>query len=101
MVSDWYCLDSYLFIYFIPASSIVPLTLITHHTLATLTNGFLDALNELRECAPIAVAPAIAKLIHTRISTVSAFLQQFHLNHHREFDHVGLSKLLFIDLYWI
>lgn len=43
-----------------------PYALMEHAPLAIFTNGMLAAFNELRHCAPLSIAPAIANLLQVR-----------------------------------
>lgn len=54
-----------------PASP--PYALMEHAPLAILTNGMLAAFNELRHCAPLSLAPAIASLL--QVGTMLCTLQ--------------------------
>ena len=70
-------------------AAIVPLALVSHQLLALLTNSYLDAFNELRECAPIAVASDIALCLKTALAAVAKHIQEFHGANSRTFDAVS------------
>lgn len=56
----------------------VPLILTSHGTLAQLANGFLLALNELRECAPLAVAYDVAEMLQARLVETGTSLAKYY-----------------------
>lgn len=58
-----------------------PPTLMDHAPLAIFTNGVLAAFNELRHCAPLSLAPAVASLLQVGHSPV-LLLRQLHLALH-------------------
>ena len=74
----------------------VPLTLIAHQPLAALTNGFLEAFNELRECAPLGIATPIASCIHACFLSLTKCFLSFHAKQHRLFDSVLICIAGFI-----
>jgi hypothetical protein len=69
--------------------ALVPLTLISHHVLAVLTNAYLDAFNELRECAALSLAVPLATHLHSALVVIAGVLSTFHQRHHRTFDQVS------------
>mmetsp|Transcript_22102 Transcript_22102/g.66350 ORF Transcript_22102/g.66350 Transcript_22102/m.66350 type:complete len:292 (+) Transcript_22102:1014-1889(+) len=65
---------------------IAPLSLMAFPILARLTNNLLAALNDLRECAPLAVGPAVATALSTTLTAVSGQLSDYHALHRETFD---------------
>jgi hypothetical protein len=57
---------------------IVPLSLMTHTPLANFTNDLLAAFNDLRECAPIAIADTVGQQLHDSLLAASQLLRKYH-----------------------
>ena len=62
----------------IPAGRAASLRLMAHPPLAQLTNAVLAAANELRECAPVAVAPALVAATEEVLRATAGTLARFH-----------------------
>lgn len=65
---------------------IAPLSLMTFPILARLTNNLLAALNDLRECAPLAVGQTVATSLSKALVAVSIQLADYHTLHRETFD---------------
>ena len=65
---------------------IVPLSLMSHPLLATLANDMLGAFNDLRECAPLAIAGTVATAVNDGLAQVATALVGFHGDHAHHFD---------------
>ena len=70
-------------------SVIVPLSLMSHPILAALTNAFVSAFNELRDCAPLTVAKDLALKMKSELRLLSESLQKQHKELSHAFDQVG------------
>jgi hypothetical protein len=68
------------------SAPIAPLSLMAFPILARLTNNLLSALNDLRECAPLAVGPAVARSLSDALVAVSERLADYHALHRDTFD---------------
>eukprot|EP00041_Stephanoeca_diplocostata_P019266 m.412903 g.412903 ORF g.412903 m.412903 type:complete len:667 (-) comp21259_c0_seq1:106-2106(-) len=60
---------------------IAPLSLMAHPVLATLTNSLLAALNDLRECAPLAIAADVARHLSASLVAVAGHLRTYFESH--------------------
>lgn len=69
-------------------SVLVPLSLMSHPILAVLANAYLVAFNDLRECAPLAVADTIALALRDQLSGIVVALVAYHKRSHPSFDQV-------------
>eukprot|EP00038_Savillea_parva_P015134 m.13208 g.13208 ORF g.13208 m.13208 type:complete len:614 (-) comp3018_c0_seq1:27-1868(-) len=65
---------------------IAPLRLMAYPILARLTNNLLAALNDLRECAPLAVGANVAASLNSALVAVSTHLADYHAVHRETFD---------------
>ena len=54
-----------------------PYTLMDHAPLATLTNGLLGAMNELRHCAPLALAAPCAQALQDGLARAAAAMADY------------------------
>jgi hypothetical protein len=54
-----------------------PWTLLDYPPIATLTNGYLTALNELRSCAPISIQKTLANYLSASLVTVGNHLLNY------------------------
>lgn len=66
--------------------SVAPLRLMSHPQLAVLTNAYLSAFNELRECAPLAIAVAVAACFEENMRAASDFLRKYFQEQSPTFD---------------
>ena len=57
---------------------IVPLSLMTHPPLAAFTNDLLVAFNDLRECAPVAIADDVGATLHGSLAKAGALLRKYY-----------------------
>lgn len=65
---------------------IAPLSLMAFPILARLTNNLLSALNDLRECAPLAVGHTVAASLSSMLVSVSTQLADYYAVHRETFD---------------
>lgn len=83
---------------------IAPLSLMAYPILARLTNNLLSALNELRECAPLAIGTTVAKALCQCLESVASQLADYHAIHRETFDNrdkknfVGLTHMFIESL---
>ncbi|XP_050321296.1 conserved oligomeric Golgi complex subunit 8 [Bactrocera neohumeralis] len=62
-----------------------PETLLDFHPLASLCNGYLNALNELRLCAPIALANDVTRALQTSLEFVATKVLSFYRQEQQAF----------------
>lgn len=77
----------------------IPLSLMGHSLLAVLTNGFISALNEIRECAPLKITAKAAASTTECLQSVAVALGDHHQRFSLSFDQVsvcGCGKTSFL-----
>lgn len=78
---------------------IAPLSLMAHPILAKLTNSYITALNDLRECAPLEIGHDVGECMAKSVLNISISLQGFYETHLNTMDQKeinifkGLCKL--------
>ena len=55
-----------------------PHTLLDYPPLATLTNALVQAFNDLRQCAPLAVGPEVAQELKRLLESTVHDIQEYH-----------------------
>lgn len=73
-----------------------PETLLDFHPLATLCNNYLITLNELRLCAPIALADDITKILQSSFELISRNILSFYRQEQQAF--TGNEREIFVKL---
>jgi len=68
----------------------IPLSLMGHSLLAVLTNGFISALNEIRECAPLKITAKAAASTTECLQSVAVALGDHHQRFSLSFDQVSV-----------
>lgn len=61
----------------------------SHPPLAELTNAFVGALNELRECAPLGIAGQAAETLRREMTKLAHELEAFHSRNSQTYYAVG------------
>lgn len=67
----------------------IPLTLMGHTLLATLANGYISALNDIRECAPMKISVPAAVETTRSLRAVAEALKEHHMRYSQSFDPVS------------
>ncbi|XP_054744029.1 conserved oligomeric Golgi complex subunit 8 [Anastrepha obliqua] len=73
-----------------------PETLLDFHPLASLCNGYLNALNELRLCAPIALANDVTRALQSSLEFVATKVLGFYRQEQQAF--TGAERETFVKL---